>query len=220
MLLAIGLGGCGETFRPVFQPLAGVEPSPAAAHSVIAVSTDGVAASDRGPGSASNIDASGDSVQGNLVAGLAPAYAALTPNGSKLYVANSADDSITVNTTSSPTAPTATVGLPPSPSAQITAVTGDGSTATYTYSGTLGLAQGDTIFVTGCATQGFNGVFTVTNTAAGSFQASNSTSAADNPESPGALAKTPNAVFVGTADNNNAYVAGYATNSLYVINSS
>src|SRR5215475_7349235 len=161
MLLAIGLGGCGETFRPVFQPLPGLEPTPAAAHSVIAVSTNGIAASSRGNGSASNIDASGDNIQGNLVVGLAPAYAALTPNGLKLYVANSADDSVTVNNTSSPTTVAVTVALPPSPSAQITAVSGDGSTATYTYSGALGASAGDTVFVTGCDTQGFNGVFTI-----------------------------------------------------------
>jgi YVTN family beta-propeller protein len=220
MLLAMGLGGCGETFRPIFQPLEGLQPSPAAAHTVVAVSVDGVASNSRGNGSASNIDTSGGSIQGNLIVGLVPAYGALLPNGSKLYVANSADDSVTVNTTSTPTAVDATVSLPPSPSAQITAVTGNGSTATYTYSGTLGVSSGDTIFVTGCATPGFNGVFTVASAAAGSFQVPNSTSATDNPEAPGAQAKTPNAVFAHTADNNNMYVAGYATNSVYVINSS
>jgi len=220
LLLAIGLGGCGDTFRPVFQPLAGVQPSPAAAHSVIAISSSGVTASSRGNGSASNIDASGDTIQGNLVVGLAPAYAALTPDGSNLYVANSGEDSVTANATSAPSVAAATVSLPASPSATITAATGNGSTATYTYSGTLAVAPGDTIFVTGCTTPGFNGVFTVASAASGSFQVLNPTSASDNPESPAAQAAAPNAVFAGTADNNNMYVAGFGTNSVYIIDSS
>jgi len=192
---------------------------------VIAVNTDGVTAGSRGLGSASNIDVSGDSVQGNLQVGMVPAYAGLTPDGTKLYVANSGDDTVTANTTSSPTAAAVSVSLPPTPSAQITSVAGDGTTATYTYSGTLPVSPGDTVFVTGCATPGFNGVFTVSSAAAGSFQAPNSTASADNPESPNAVAKMPNAVFASSADNNNMYVAGYSTatpgvGAVYIINSS
>lgn len=218
LALAAGMTACGDYYRPVAQPLQGIQPSPAAAHSIIAVNSDGVADNHRGNGSASNIDASGDSVQGNLVVGLAPAHAALAANGLKLYVANSAEDSVTVNSTSSPTVATATVSLPPSPSAQITQVSGNGSTATYTYTGATGsFAVGDTVFVTGCATAGFNGVYTIAGAGGNSFSVANSTSGSDNPEFGGALAKTPNAVFANTADNTNVYVAGYSTNSVYVI---
>jgi YVTN family beta-propeller protein len=210
---------CGETYRPVAQPLEGIQPSPAAAHSVIAVSTDGIAASQRSNGSASNINVSGDSIQGNLVVGLVPAHAGLTSDGSKLYVANSGEDSVSANSTSSPTVVAATVSLPPSPGAAITAVSGDGTTATYTYNGSAGtFSVGDTVFVTGCATGGFNGVYTITAASGNTFSAANSTSGADNPEFGGAQAKTPNAVFVNTADTSNVYVAGYATNSVYAIN--
>lgn len=217
--LAALFAACGETYRPVAQPLEGIQPSPAAAHSVIAVNTDGIATSQRSNGSASNINVSGDSIQGNLIVGLVPAHAGLTSDGSKLYVANSGEDSVSANTTSSPTVVAATVSLPPSPGAAITAVTGDGTTATYTYNAAAGtFSVGDTVFVTGAATGGFNGVYTVTAASGNTFSAANSTSGTDNPEFGGAQAKTPNAVFVNTADTSNVYVAGYTTNSVYAIN--
>jgi YVTN family beta-propeller protein len=203
----------------VAQPIEGVQPSPSAAHIVVSINTDGIAANQRGNGSATNIDTSGDSIQGNLRAGMAPAYAVLTPNGGKLYIANSAEDTLTVNNTLAPTTIANTVNLPPSPSAQITQVTGNGSTATYTYSGAAGLfAPGDTVFVSGCSTAGFNGAFTVAGASATSFSVANSTTGTDNPEFAGATARAPNAVFAGTADNNNVYVAGYGTNSVYIVN--
>src|SRR5581483_6639717 len=219
LLTEISLMGCGETYRPIAQPIQGVLPSPAAAHSLIAINADGIGSNNRGNGSASNIDASGDSVQGNLIVGIAPVHAALTPNGSNLYVTNSAQDTVTANRTSAPTSVAATISLPPSPSAQITQVSGNGSTATYTYTGASGLfSTGDTVYVSGCTTAGFNGAFTITAASANSFSVANSTSGADNPESSGALAKVPNAVFVNSTDNNNMYAAGYGTNLLYVIN--
>src|SRR5581483_2720745 len=221
LTLAVCGVACGDYYRPVAQPLEGIQPSPAAAHSIISINTDGIAGNSRGNGSASNIDASGDSIQGNLIVGLAPAHAALTPNGTRMYVANSGEDSVTANTTSSPTGVAATVSVPPSPGAQIMQVTGDGTTATYFYNGAAALfSVGDTVFVTGCATAGFDGVYTVTAASGNTFSVANSTSATDNPEFGGAQAKTPNAVFANTADNNNMYVAGYSTNSVYAINTS
>lgn len=216
--LILCFAACGDYYRPVAQPIEGAQPSPAAAHSIISINTDGVANNDSSNGTATNIDAAGDTVEGNLKVGLVPTHAALTPDGTKLYVANSADDSVTVNRTPSPAAVAATVNLPASPSASIASVTGDGATATYTYNGGSGIfAVGDTVFISGCATAGFDGAYTVTAAGGNSFSVANTTSGADNPEFPGALAKTPNAVFVGTADNNNVYVAGYATNSVYAI---
>jgi YVTN family beta-propeller protein len=220
-VLLLGLCGtsCGDYYRPVAQPIAGAQPSPALGHSVIAITADGVTDNHRGNGMASSINTSGDMVQGNLRVGLAPAHAALIPNGTKLYVANSGEDTITANNTGNPTVVTTTVSLPASPAAQITQVTGNGATATYTYTGGTGsFVVGDTVFASGCSTAGFNGVFIITAVSGNSFSVSNSTSGADNPESPGAQAKAPNAVFLSTADNNNMYAAGYSTNSAYVIN--
>jgi len=219
LLSVMSYAGCGETYRPVAQPIEGIQPSPAEAHSIFAVNTDGIGDSHRGNGSASDIDASGDSVQGNLIVGTAPVHAALTPNGAALYVVNSAEDTVTANHPSAPTTVAATVSLPPSPAAQITQVSGNGSTATYSYSGGTSLfSVGDTVYVAGCSTAGFNGVFTVSGASATSFSVANSTAGADNPEPPSALAKIPNAVFANTTDNNNMYVAAYGTNSVSVIN--
>ncbi len=218
--IALLLGtSCGEYYRPVAQPIEGLQPSPAATHSIFAINTDGIGNSHRGNGSASNIDASGDSVQGNLIVGMAPVYGALIPNGGMLYVANSAEDTVTANRPSAPTTVAATVSLPPSPAAQITQVSGNGSTATYSYTGGSNLfAVGDTVYVAGSSTAGFNGVFTLSGASANSFSVANSTAGADNPELPGALAKMPNAVFANSTDNNNMYVASYGTNSVSVIN--
>ena len=216
ILLGLICASCGETYRPVAQPIQGLQPSPAPEHFVVSISTDGIGDNHRDSGAASNIDVSGDSLRGNLRAGIAPVHAVLVA-GSKLYIANSGEDSVTANNVSAPTA-VAKISLPASPSGTITQVTGDGSTATYTYTGGVGLfSVGDSVYVTGCTTAGFNGVFTVTAAAGNSFSVSNSTGASEA-ESFGAQAKVPNAVFANTAETNNVYVAGYGTNSLYVIN--
>jgi YVTN family beta-propeller protein len=59
----------------------------------------------------------------------------------------------------------------------------------------------------------------VTSAGGNSFSVSNSTNVSE-PEPFGAQAKVPNAVFVNTAENASVFVAGYGTNSLYVINTS
>src|ERR1700736_4870081 len=125
--LAILLGlicvSCGETYRPVAQPIQGLQPSPAPFHFVVAINTDGVGDNHRDSGAASNINVSGDSMQGTLKLGIAPVHAALIAAGSKLYIANSAEDTVTSSNISSPSAAAATVSLPASASAAITQVT-------------------------------------------------------------------------------------------------
>jgi len=181
------------------------------------INADGVGNNQRDRGSASSINVSGDSLRGTLKAGMVPIHAGSIAAGSQLYIANSGDDTVSENNISTPNSAT-TISLPASPSGTITQVTGSGSTATYTYTGGTGLfSVGDTIYVSGCTTAGFNGAFTVTAAAANSFSVSNSTGGSET-ESFGAQAKVPNAVFVNTTENNNVYVAGYGTNSLYVIN--
>src|SRR5207248_1129625 len=108
LLLTLVAASCGETFRPIAQPVLGPQPDPAAFHFVISVNTNGSA----DPGSAERIDVSGDTAVGVFQTGVAPAHAALIPNGTKLYVANPAEDTVSANNTSSPTVVT-TVTLPP-----------------------------------------------------------------------------------------------------------
>jgi YVTN family beta-propeller protein len=216
ILLGLICLSCGETYRPVAQPIQGLQPNPAPAHFVASINTDGVGDNHRDRGSVSSINVSGDSMRGELKAGMVPVHAGLTASGSLLYIANSGDDTVSVSNVSSPTGSVA-ISLPPSPSATITQATGSGSTASYTYTGGTGLfSVGDTVYVSGCTTDGFNGAFTVTAAAASSFSVSNSTSGSEL-ESFGAQAKVPNAVFVNSAENPSVFVAGYGTNSLYVI---
>jgi YVTN family beta-propeller protein len=186
-------------------------------HFVASINSDGVGDNHRDRGSVSSIDVSGDTMRGELKAGMVPIHAGATPSGALLYIANSGDDTVSVSNVSSPTG-AVTVSLPPSPAATITQATGNGSTASYTYTGGTGLfSVGDTIYVSGCTTAGFNGAFTVTAAAGNSFSVSNSINGSEL-ESFGAQAKVPNAVFVNTAENASVFVAGYGTDSLYVIN--
>lgn len=217
LLLALICASCGETYRPVAQPIQGLQPSPAPAHFMASINSDGVGDNHRDRGSVSSINVSGDTMRGELKAGMVPVHAGSTASGSLLYIANSGDDTVSVSNVSSPTG-AVTVSLPPSPSATITQAAGTGSTVTYTYTGGAGLfSVGETVYVSGCTTDSFNGAFTVTAAAGTSFSVANSTSGTE-PESFGAQAKVPNAVFVNSAENASVFVAGYGTDSLYVIN--
>jgi YVTN family beta-propeller protein len=219
ILLGLICASCGETYRPVAQPIQGLQPSPAPSHFMASINSDGVGNNHRDRGSVSSINVSGDSLRGELRVGMVPVHAALIPSGSLLYIANSGEDTISGNSVSSPTG-SVTISLPPSPSATITQASGSGSTATYTYSGGTGLfSVGDKVYVSGSTTASFNGAFTVTAAGANSFSVANSTTVSES-EFFGAQAKVPNAVFVNSAENNNIYVAGYGTDALYVINTS
>ena len=217
LLLGLICASCGETYRPVAQPIQGLQPSPAPAHFVASINSDGVGDNHRDRGSVSSINVSGDSVRGELRAGMVPVHAGSTASGSLLYIANSGDDTVSVSNLSSPTG-SVTVSLPPSPTATITQAAGNAGTASYTYTGGTGLfSVGDRVYVSGSTTAGFNGAFTVTAAGANSFSVSNSTTGSES-ENFGAQAKVPNAVFVNSAENASVFVAGYGTDSLYVIN--
>jgi len=217
LLLGLICASCGETYRPVAQPIQGLQPSPAPSHIISSINSDGVGDNHRDRGSLSSINVSGDSIRGELRAGMVPIHAGADASGALIYIANSGDDTVSVSNVSSPSG-AVTVSLPPSPSATITQAAGSGSTVSYTYTGGTGLfSVGDTVYVSGCTTEGFNGAFTVTAVSGNSFSVSNSTIGSE-PESFGAQAKVPNAVFVNSAENASVFVAGYGTNALYVIN--
>ena len=171
--LGLICASCGETYRPVAQPIQGLQPSPAPSHFMASINSDGVGNNHRDRGSVSSINVSGDSLRGELRVGMVPVHAALIPSGSLLYIANSGEDTISGNSVSSPTG-SVTISLPPSPSATITQASGTGSTATYTYSGGTGLfSVGDKVYVSGSTTASFNGAFTVTAAGGNSFSVSN-----------------------------------------------
>lgn len=107
-LLASLVGiSCGDVYRPVAQPIIGPPPNPAAVHFIASVSTNGPV----DPGSASRINVSGDTTQGLFPTGVLPAHAALIANGTRLYVANTGEDTVSANAVNSPTV-VATISLP------------------------------------------------------------------------------------------------------------
>ena len=106
-LVALGEIGCGDTFRPVAVPIPLPPPSPAAAHLVLSLASNGPL----DPGTLSRIDVSGDSVSSTFTTGVAPVYAAFAGTGTKVYVANSGEDTVSSNSSSNPTQAT-TISLP------------------------------------------------------------------------------------------------------------
>lgn len=98
---------CGETYRPVATPIAPNPPNPGFSHVALVITTNGPSH----PGASTTIDVSGDTALSQSTVGLMPAYAALVANGSRVYVADSGDDTVTSFSPSSP-APVTTISLP------------------------------------------------------------------------------------------------------------
>jgi len=82
--------GCGDQFRPVATPITPPPPDPKPTHFVFVVNRNGA----NDPGTATRIDVSGDSNVGVATVGLSPVHASFIPNGSRIYVANSLEDTV------------------------------------------------------------------------------------------------------------------------------
>ena len=94
LLCAIALcAGCGDTFRPVVNPVASPPPDPqTSAHAnILAQTADGVS-----PGTVTQIDVSGDTVTAQQPLGVNPVYAAAANNGFAVFTANKGSDNIGV----------------------------------------------------------------------------------------------------------------------------
>ncbi len=93
-LLALICISCGDTFRPVAIPVTPNPPDPASLHYALIVTenvgTSGVA----DPGASTRIDVSGDTNVQIARVGRGPVHAALLPDGSKTYVANTLEDTV------------------------------------------------------------------------------------------------------------------------------
>jgi DNA-binding beta-propeller fold protein YncE len=107
LLLIIVCVSCGETYRPVATPIAPNPPDPGFSHIALVVSMNGLSH----PGASTTIDVSGDTAISQSTVGLMPAYAALIQNGTRVYVADSGDDTITSFSPTSAT-PVTTISLP------------------------------------------------------------------------------------------------------------
>ncbi|MBZ5571332.1 MAG: YncE family protein [Acidobacteriia bacterium] len=107
LLLFLICISCGETYRPVANPVIPNQPNPAFAHVAIVLSGNG----SNNAGASTTIDVSGDTAVSQATVGLMPAHATLALNATRVYVANAADDTVSEFSPSNPT-PVTTVSLP------------------------------------------------------------------------------------------------------------
>lgn len=89
---AVMAPGCADYYRPIALPIPGTTPNASPSHAMFVISSNG-----NQRGGMSRIDVSGDSVVSSIAAGVAPAYGALANSGTKLYVANSGEDTVSVS---------------------------------------------------------------------------------------------------------------------------
>jgi YVTN family beta-propeller protein len=99
---------CGETYRPVANPVIPNQPNPAFAHVAVVISQNGTS----NPGASTTIDVSGDSATSQSQTGLGPVHAMLV-GGTQVYVVNSLEDTVSAFSAAT-AAPVITVSLPSS----------------------------------------------------------------------------------------------------------
>jgi YVTN family beta-propeller protein len=101
---------CGDTFRPVAIPITPNPPDPASLHFALVLSQN-IAGSLSNPGASSRIDVSGDTNVGVAKVGLGPVHGTLLPDGSRVYVANIQEDTVSAYSPSDSTT-VITISLP------------------------------------------------------------------------------------------------------------
>lgn len=175
---------CGQVYRPVVIPINITPPNSQNYHAVFALNSNVEA----NPGTAMQIDVSGDSDIGQENMGISPTHMAILPSSSRVFVASAgslfAGESDVV-TAFAPAAhsPLATGLGPPSvftypntspgPSSPITSISESGSTVTVTLSapGLTGANVGSLLAIASVSIGGYNGTFPISQvTSATSFQ--------------------------------------------------
>lgn len=211
ILFLISLG-CGDYYRPVANPVTPTQPNPAFTHDVVVLSVNGTS----NPGASTTIDVSGDSAVSQAAVGMMPVSAALVLSATRVYVANSVDNTVSLFSLTAPS-PVTTIGLPQVlvSSLAITAATQSGTATTYSYTLTSGtpLQIGMKIIVAGMQSPGNNGLFTITALGTGTFTVTNpggSTSASQS--GTGTVGSMP--TFVATTENTTVYVSSAVTDTL------
>jgi len=90
LVLMVICVSCGQTYRPVATPIAPNPPNPNFTHVALVLTGNGSSH----PGASTTIDVSGDTAVSRSTVGLVPVHAALVQNGSRVYVADSGDDTL------------------------------------------------------------------------------------------------------------------------------
>ncbi len=107
LLLMLICLSCGETYRPVATPIVPSLPNPGFSHFALVISGNGT----DHPGASTSINVSGDTAESQSTLGLMPVQAAVVLSGTRVYVANSHDDTVSSFSPTSPT-PVTTISLP------------------------------------------------------------------------------------------------------------
>jgi len=184
---------CGEVYRPVVIPINNIPPNPGNFHAVFGISTNAPG----NPGTAMQIDVSGDSNIGVASMGVNPTHAAALPGASRIFVANGAGDpcnGVDIITSFVPATTGLILGglgnfstftLPnvtavQSPSSAIAAISESGNVVTLTLSSALANAvPGASIVISnvvasGANPLGYNGCFPITSASGNTIQYVNS----------------------------------------------
>jgi len=117
---------CGEVYRPVVIPISNNPPNPSSFHAVFGINSN-IAPN---PGTALQIDVSGDSNVGEANMGINPTHAAILPNNSRIFVTNAG--SAVMNASGTQLAGYPDVVTAFSPAANSSSASGIGNTLTYT----------------------------------------------------------------------------------------
>jgi YVTN family beta-propeller protein len=243
---------CGQVYRPVVIPCSAggvpgcpveTPPTPSNFHTVFGVTTNVL----NYPGSAIQIDVSGDTIIGETPSydpskpnlGINPTHSAILPNDSRVFVASAGTvlpgGSDVVSSFTPMFQSRIAVGLGavttiPVPSllnqtASITAISEAGNLVTVTLSAPLSnVVVGYAINIAGVAVPTgyvgpwYNGTFPLTSINGTTIQYKNLAISGLAPSSGGTASVPPQPVFLNTTQNNFIYVANYNSNTIAVIN--
>lgn len=222
---------CGQVYRPVVIPTGTTPPNPANFHAVFGISAN----VPLNPGSALQIDVSGDTDIGQAAMGVNPTHGAILSNNSRAFVANAGAslcaggaDSVTAffpaGGSSTSTGLGTTTSFPllnvgSSQSSSISAISEAGDLVTIALSSPIATAiVGAKIVISGVSIQGANpaaydGCFSIVSATGTTIQYVNPSYAGLGPAT-GGVATVPTFCaylpdFVATTQSNAAYVANY-----------
>jgi YVTN family beta-propeller protein len=226
---------CGDIYRPVVIPTTTTPPNPANFHAVFGLNAN----LPGNPGTAVQIDVSGDSVIGqtptdaNNNVGWNSTHVALLPSNSRVFVASAGamfPSGADIIAAFSPAfASTVGTGLgslvkfpvPPGAVSSVSAISESGGLVTAMLSAPLGsnVQIGDVIVIAGVDVNEYNGTFTLTSVSGTTIQYVNPVSGLA--ASSGGTASVPALpVFLNSTQNTAMYVANYNSSSVAVLNTS
>jgi len=229
---------CGEVYRPVVIPVSTTPPNPANFHAVFGISAN----VGTNPGTALQIDVSGDSNIGVANMGLNPTHAAILPNNSRVFVASAGSvcvedpsvcvpggifpggaDIITAFTPAADSTTATGIGNPviytlpnlgPQQSAAITSISESGTVVTVVLSALIGQAQvGGPIVISGVNIGGYDGNFVISSINGTTIQYTDS--ATNLAATTGGTATVPLPTFCSYQPD---FVATTQTNAVFVAN--